>query len=169
MPDFLRTIIDPMKFLLGISFLFIKLTLLPSYNLLLWMGIAIAIDFVTGFTKAIITNVPRNSNGLRRTIIKFLQYGGALTVGVMLAHTAEENHAESLKGIAAYFNDGLVVFIIYIEVTSIFENLVAMDDKSVIATRFYVPVLKFLTAQFKNLPLAQAAAAAEEKSATATL
>jgi len=155
-----------MKPLIGISLMFIKFSLLPNQNLMFWMGVAIVLDFLTGFTKAIYQRVARTSGGMRKTISKFIQYGGALAVGIILAHAAEEKGAESLKGIINYFNDGLVVFIIYIEVTSIFENLVAIDNKSTIARYFYSPMLKLLTAQFKKLPVNQVAEAVAEKPAS---
>lgn len=149
-----------MKLLFGFTLVFIKFTLLPSHNLMFWMGITIALDFLTGFSKAVVLQQARTSNGMRKTVTKFIQYGGALVVGVILAHAAQENAAESIRSTVTYFNDGLVVFIIYIEVTSIFENMVAIDNKSPMSRYFFTPVLKLLTAQFKNLPIVQAVDAA---------
>lgn len=154
-----------MKVLLGFALVFIKFALLPNQNLVFWMGMAITLDFITGFSKAVVLNKARTSNAMRRTVTKFLQYGGALAVGIVLAHTAQENGAESLKGVLAYFNDGLVVFIIYIEVTSIFENLVEMDNTSAMSRYIFTPMLKVLTAQFKKLPIVQAGEALAVKEA----
>lgn len=146
-----------MKTLLFTSLLFIKFALLPNTQLLFWMGIAIGVDFLTGFTKAIILHEARTSSGLRKTITKFLQYGGALAVGVILSHAAEQNKMDAAQKLLGYYNDGLVLFIIYTEVTSIFENLIACDSTSPIARYLFVPAHKILTVQIRNNPVVKAA------------
>lgn len=140
-----------------ISLLSIKFIFLPNQTLLFWMLVAIGIDFITGFSKAVILKEARTSNGLRRTVTKFLQYGGGVAVGVVLNHAAHESNQPGIQDLLSWFNDGLVVFIIYIEVTSIFENLIACDNTSLIAKYFYVPAHKLLTWQITKNPITQAA------------
>lgn len=142
-----------MKALLFSSLIFIKLQFFPSTDLLFWMFIAIVIDFITGVTKAVIQGEARTSNGFRKTITKFLQYGVAIAVSVIMANTAKQNNMDSASHLLFIFNDGLLVFIIYIEVTSIFENLYACDQNTVFSKYFISPVLKILTAQIKNNPI----------------
>lgn len=152
-----------MKSLIAYSgLLFIKLSILPNVNLLLWMGIAIALDFITGFSKAVLLNQNRTSSAMRKTVTKFLQYGGGLAVGTILTQSAEQNQLESAKIILSFFNDALIVFIIYIELTSILENLIAIDDKSIMAQYIFVPLHKLFTFQLKNNPVSQAAAKLED-------
>jgi phage-related holin len=142
-----------MKFLAGGSLLFIKLTVFPAADLLMWMGIAILLDFITGVLKAVVLKQARTSSGYRRTITKFLQYGGALAVGLIISNGAKENNLTSVLPIVKFFNDALVVFILYIELTSVLENISAVDDKSLFSKYFIQPMLKLLTFQIKRNPL----------------
>ena len=146
-----------MKFLFAGSLLFIKIAFFPSMTLLLWMSLAIVVDFVTGLAKALILKQARTSSGYRKTVTKFLQYGGALFVGLALAHTGQGTENEQMKMLLSYLNDGLVIFIIYIEVTSIFENLYACDKSTMISKYFIQPALKILTWQIKNNPIMKGA------------
>lgn len=142
-----------MKLLIGIVFAFIKISLFPSLHLLFWMAAAIAADFVTGVIKAIVLKQARTSSGYRKTITKFLQYGGSLFVGLALSNATKNNVNDQLHLFISYLNDGLVVFIIYIEVTSIFENIYACDKESPLSKYMIAPALKILTWQLKNNPV----------------
>jgi hypothetical protein len=137
---------DPMKFLIYTGLLFIKLQAFPNANLLVYLAIAIALDFVTGVSKSIVKKQARTSTGFRKTIIKMLQYMGVMAVGILLQNAARENNWGG-EGILSYFNDGLIVFMLYIEATSVFENLYACDQKSVISRMIISPIYKLLTAQ----------------------
>ena len=133
-----------------------KTQFMPDAQLLLWMAVVIVLDFITGIAKAVVTKQARTSSGFRKTITKFMQYGGSIAVSIVLNHTAHQNNLVETARILTYLNDGLVIFIIYIEVTSIFENLEACDNKSTFARFFIKPVLKLLTIQIKNNPLTTA-------------
>lgn len=146
-----------MKALIYVPLLFLKVSLLPNASLLIWMAMAMAIDYITGFSKAVVLKQVRTSTGMRRTISKFLQYGGAIAVSVILSQAAEQHKMGDVQHILNLIGDSLVVFIIYIEVTSIFENLIAIDSDSQIAKFFFVPVHRVLTVQIKRNPLTQVA------------
>jgi phage-related holin len=139
-----------------VAMLFLKTLLLPSVNLLLWMSIAIVVDFATGVAKAIVHKKPRTSTGYRGSLTKIIQYIGAITAIIILnsviAITATVNTIDHTV-IAKYLNDGIVIFIIYIEVTSIFENLYACDQTSKFSKFVITPLLKLLTLQLKGTPL----------------
>ena len=124
---------------------FFKLTFLPNMNLLTWVFIAMLIDLITGIRKAAVLGEARTSAGFRKSINKFIQYAGAIVGGVILANTLPKNTA-----IVGYVQDFLLIFIIYIEVTSIFENLYAIDSKSQFAKYFIGPILKLLTFAIKK-------------------
>ncbi|OLY92303.1 Bacteriophage holin family protein [Cnuella takakiae] len=143
--------------LIYVSLLFIKVSILPNTNLLIWMALAMTLDFLTGFSKAVVLNQARTSGCLRKTITKFVQYGGAVAVSVVLSQSAEQHKMQDAMRLASILGDALVVFIIYIEITSIFENLIAIDSESPIAKYFFVPAHKILTAQIKRSPAVQAA------------
>jgi phage-related holin len=140
-----------MKLLFGGALLFIKFSFFPNINLLLWMAVAVVLDFITGIIKAGMKGEARTSMGYRKTLVKAAQYIGAVAAGVILQNVGSMNDAT--KNILAYVNDGLVVFISYIEVTSIFENLYEIDSNTAIAKYFYKPMLSLLTFQIKNNPL----------------
>jgi hypothetical protein len=144
-----------MKTLFVCSLLFIKIQFFPNAQLLLWMTIAVILDLVTGIAKAIVKGEARTSAGYRKTIIKVFQYVGAIAAAVILQNVGSINDAT--KALLSYVNDGLTVFITYIEVTSIFENLYEVDNKTVLSKYFYEPILKILTFQIKNNPLAKQA------------
>lgn len=144
---------NEMKILSIAILLLLKVTFLPSVSLLFYMAIAIILDFVTGIVKAKVLNQVRTSSGYRKSVIKFLQYGGSIAIGLVLANAGEGRTADAFKAMLSYFNDGLILFIIYIEVTSVFENLYAVDNKTLMSRYFIAPVLKILTWQIKNNPV----------------
>jgi hypothetical protein len=145
------------------AFTFIKVAFLPSLPLLLWMGLVIMVNFFTGIAKDVVLQQARTSKGYRETVGKFFQYGGALFVGIALAHAGNGTENDHMKILLSYFNDGLVILIIYIEVTAIFENLHAMDKESQFAKFVIAPALKVLTWQIKNNPVAKAAEQTEKE------
>jgi phage-related holin len=145
-----------MKITAGLTLAFIKLAFFPNSQLLMWMGIAIVLDFITGVAKAVINKEARTSSGYRKTLVKFLQYGTSIAVGVILQNAAKQNNWSGAD-LLSWFNDGLLVFIIYIEVTSIFENAYACDKNSLMSQYLFQPALKLLTFQLKNNPVIQAA------------
>lgn len=132
-----------------------KVSFLPSAPLLFYMGLAILLDFITGIAKAKLLRIARTSKGYRKTVIKFVQYGGALAIGVVLANIGEAPANDLSKVMTAYFNNVLILFVIYIEVTSVFENLYAMDQKTIFSKYFISPMLRILTWQIKNNPIIQ--------------
>lgn len=137
----------------AISLTTIKLLAFPSLPLLSWMVVAIIVDFITGVIKAVMKGEARTSRGYRRTITKFLQYGGSLAIGIILANAARYKDMPAMQQFMGFLNDGMVVFIIYIEVTSIFENIYECDKTSPISKYVIKPLLNLFTFQLKNNPL----------------
>lgn len=157
-----------MKFTSAGIFLFIKFQFFPSTSLLFWMAVAIGLDFITGVAKAASKGQARTSEGYRKTVIKAFQYMGALTAGVILANAGIGTENEHIKSLLMFVNDGLVVFIIFIEITSVFENLVELDKGSMISKYFFTPALRLLTFQIKNNPVAKSAKELPTKDAKVT-
>jgi phage-related holin len=124
---------------------FFKIAFLPDWNLLSWVFIAMMLDLITGVAKAVVMKDARTSTGYRKTVTKFIQYVSAISVGIILANTlpAENN-------IVTYINSALLILLIYIEATSIFENLYAIDSTSPFSRYFIAPVLKLLTLAMKK-------------------
>ena len=118
----------------------------PSYNLLAWVLIAMVLDLITGIVKAVMLHKARRSSGFGKTARKFTQYAGSILVSVILMNTFKQEHP-----VVQYVNDGLLILLIYIETTSIFENLYAIDSSSMFARYFIAPVLRLLTLYMRKL------------------
>jgi phage-related holin len=136
----------------------IKFQFLPAADLFLVFIITIALDFVTGIAKAKTQGLLITSSGYRKTIIKLMQYGGAIAISMLLKYVSLRNAEffESSKYVG-WLTTGLLIFIIFIEVTSILENLTELDKKSPFSRFILQPLYKLLTFQIKNNPLAKAA------------
>jgi len=135
----------------------VQLNIIPNIDLLIVMCGVIIIDFVTGIIKAIIKKQARTSDGYKKTIIKFLQYGGAVVCGILLKYLSLHNsNMVQFATFADYLTDGLVAFIIFIEITSIFENIYAVDTTTPFARYIVKPLLSLFTFQIKNNPIIQA-------------
>ncbi len=153
-----------MKFLFASIFAFIKFAFIPSFDLLIVMACAIGLDLLTGVYKSKRQGIATTSEGFRRTIDKFISYGVAVATSCILVYVSQQKGGEAVKLISGFLNDGLVCFIIYIEVVSIFENLIAINPKAPLAVNFYIPVHKFLTLQIKRTGESIEAAAGESNS-----
>lgn len=152
-----------MKSLFAFTLAFIKIQYLPSFDLLAILFFAMIVDFLTGVWKAKVLGNARTSSGYKQTVTKFMQYAGAIIGGAVLAYMGEQKGGEEWKFVFNWANDGLVFFIIYIEITSVFENLYAIDPNSRISQFFYQPAIKLLTFQFKNNPIIKKADALKEE------
>lgn len=142
----IKNIITPAIITLGLSISnFINIKSIPDAHLLLWLFGVISFDFLTGFTKAKFQKQATNSEALKRTIIKFLQYGGAIVVSVVLSEVLKKQGADAILPYVGYVGNTLVTFIIYIELVSILENLIAIDKKSVLSKKILQPLHKLLT------------------------
>lgn len=136
-----------------LKYLFIStfVIILPPANLLIWLGVTMFLDLVTGIAKAIKKGTPRTSTGYRRTVAKFIQYGGAIAIGVVLANVSGyEKEGDGSQMIYSYFSNSMLLFIIYIEITSILENLVEVSPDSEFTKKFLTPVHKLFSFDFKQ-------------------
>lgn len=136
----------------------IKAQILPSHDLLAIMGMFIILDFVTGIIKAVILGIARTSTGYRRTIIKFMQYGGALLIGMAIKYMSVtyKDFGDTGK-YADWLTSGLLIFIIFIEITSVLENVYAVDKTTPFSKYVISPLLRLLTFQITNNPINKAA------------
>lgn len=139
---------------LAITLLNINLHILPPAHLFWLVGIAITLDFVTGLAKAVTLNQARTSNGYRKTVRKFIQYGGSISVALMLRYllSKQPELSEGMK-YADWLGNGIMIFIVLIECTSIMENMYAIDKTSMFSRYLIKPLLKVLTLQIKNNPI----------------
>jgi phage-related holin len=143
---------------IAFTFLNINFNLVPPVHLFGLMGIAIGLDFITGVAKAVVMQEARTSNGYRKTVKKFIQYGGSIAVTLMIRYLlSKQPELEPGMKYVNWLGNGLMVFIILIEFTSIFENLYAIDKSSMMSKYIIKPMLKILTLQIRNNPINQQA------------
>lgn len=123
---------------------------LPPASLLIWLGLAMGLDLITGVAKAIRNNVPRTSTGFRKTVVKFIQYGGAIAIGIILANVSEFRKDDSSEWIYKYFSNSMLLFMIYIEIKSVFENLIEVSPDSDFTRFFLRPIHDILSVDFSR-------------------
>lgn len=124
---------------------------LPNGRLLIGIFLFLAIDLITGITKASFQGVRRTSKGFRQTLIKFTLYGGTILVGMILLNIIYDKTQEVGKEIAYWLGEGMLLIIIYIEVVSILENLEEIAPDSEFVKYFIRPLRRILTFRYKNL------------------
>lgn len=130
----------------------------PSFNLFGVVLAVMAIDLVTGLTKAKFKKIERTSEGLRKTIVKLMQYIIPIFIFWGAGRFIPE-YKDRLQQASGW----VMMFIIYIEVTSIFENLYEIDKKSIISKFLYKPALKILKFGIENNAVTAAAEKVPEK------
>jgi hypothetical protein len=136
--------------LFKVSVPFLLAIVLPPSGLLIWLGLAMTLDLITGVAKAIRNNVPRTSTGFRQTVVKFIQYGGAIAIGIILANVSEFRKDESSEWIYKYFSNSMLIFMIYIEIKSVFENLIEISPDSDFTRFFLKPIHDLLSVDFSR-------------------
>lgn len=122
--------------------------ILPPSTLLTWLGITMILDLITGVAVAVKKGGPLTSKGFRGTVVKFIQYGGAVGIGIILANVADIQKDEASEAIFKYFSTGLLAFIIFIEVKSILENMIEINPESDFTKFFLNPVHDFISLNF---------------------
>lgn len=125
----------------------------PKWELFVILTVAMLFDFLTGFLKAKFLKINRSSEAFRKTIKKTIQYFMAIIVCLIMINMVR--YDSSIKWImdySDYFQNIIIVFMIYIELVSILENTIAIDKTSNFAKLFIIPLHRLLTAQLKNNP-----------------
>lgn len=117
-----------------------QIVFFPNISLIIWAFIAMGIDFFSGLIKSKFINEKATSGRLKDTVGKYVQYVGAMVLGIILNNTIKQDNQ-----ILEYVNDGLIIFIIYVEVFSIIENLIAIAPDSPITNIVFKPLLNILS------------------------
>ncbi|WP_157097916.1 phage holin family protein [Niabella ginsenosidivorans] len=123
----------------------------PNAPLLVWLLVVFILDFIFGLSKAIFSKLPRTSNNLRKSITKFLQYGGCIIVSMVILNIVSASNETFGRSFAWFFGDVMLYIMIYTEVVSVFENMEAMAPGSTFVKVFVRPVRKVITFQLKQL------------------
>ncbi|MGE9310126.1 phage holin family protein [Niabella sp. CJ426] len=123
----------------------------PDARLLTWLLIVFILDFIFGLLKASFNGIPRTSRGLRKSVIKLLQYGGCIIVSTVILNILYGSGENFGQQFAWIFGDMMLYFMIYIEVVSVMENMEAMAPASFFVRLFVRPVRRIITFRLKNL------------------
>ena len=112
---------------------------------LIWLLIAVMLDLITGVTKTIVKNGVKHitSQGLRMTVIKFIQYGAFLIITHVLVHFTVNGKSVSPLAFIDYWAFSLLILI---EAKSVYENIVAINPK----LDFIKPLIEKISAVIKT-------------------
>ncbi|MGI9190929.1 MAG: phage holin family protein [Chitinophagaceae bacterium] len=139
----------PMLLLAGISFTWFTVEYVPSAMLFFYLLVAMFGDFVTGLLKSWKKGEVTSSEGLRRSITKVLSYGGAILVIMTLVNVVGLVDTTNSYDLAIVIN-GLMGFIVFVELYSICENINQAYPNTPLTIYFIAPVMKFLRGRFEK-------------------
>jgi uncharacterized protein YacL len=145
MKDYLLSNMKPL-FLFAASFLAgVQKYLFDDVEYLKWLIVAVSIDLITGIAKVWLKEGYKavTSKGVRMTVTKFIQYGGFLIITHVLANFTVNGAKASPF---AFVKDWGYILLLLIEVKSVYENLVAIDNRM----DFIKPLIRSLTKQINT-------------------
>ena len=106
-------------------FTFTEKYLFADWEFLKWLSIFMMLDLLTGIAKAIKKKQAVTSYGIRRTVVKALQYGVFLIVMHGLDSFEVKGEKTELFG---WIITGAYSFLMAVEGKSILENIAALDE-----------------------------------------
>ncbi|MEG0697316.1 phage holin family protein [Algoriella sp.] len=126
----------------------------PDWILFIALTFLMAIDFMTGFMKAKFLKVNRSSEAFRKTVKKIIQYCSAIIVVIVILNLMRFDQSNQFfKDYSNWLQNGVIVLMVYIELTSILENAIAIDKTSTFSKVFIIPFHRLLTLQLKSNPM----------------
>jgi len=106
-------------------FTFTEKYLFADWEFLKWLSIFMMLDLLTGIAKAIKKKQAVTSYGIRRTVVKALQYG----VFLIVMHGLDSFEVKGEKTeIFGWIITGAYSFLMAVEGKSILENIAALDE-----------------------------------------
>ena len=107
-------------------FAFTEKYLFADWEFLKWLTVFIMLDLVTGISKAVKKKEVVTSYGIRRTVVKALQYG----IFLIVIHGLDSFEVKGEKTeVFGWIVTGAYSFLMGVEGKSILENIVALDDR----------------------------------------
>jgi|GEM_PF-1676163 len=125
----------------------------PDLHLLIWLGLSMLLDFIFGFTKAVVLRKARTSGALRKTVLKFIQYFGAIIIVFIMMNVVGKSPYSNLVPIVDFLSSAIIILLIYVEVVSVLENLNEIDSTSTLSKMVFKPLHKILTIQIGKFKL----------------
>lgn len=128
----------------------------PKPILLAGLVVMIFIDLLTGINKAKRAGELTTSKGLRKTVDKASTYFNLLVSVFLLVNLLSiSSSTDSFTKIFFLSANGIVMGCVYIELKSVFENLIIINTKdgieNDIAKYLLIPIHSFLILKIKNL------------------
>ncbi|WP_300599393.1 phage holin family protein [Niabella sp.] len=123
----------------------------PNTALLTGLLVVVVLDFICGVAKATLTGTRRSSQGFRKTITKFLQYGGCIIVAMVILNIVYDSGEVFNNSFVWLFGDVMLYIMIYTEVVSVFENMETMAPRSAFVKIFVRPARRIITFQLRQL------------------
>lgn len=129
---------------------FVSKYLFTDISFLKWLAIAMTIDLITGVAKVIKNQGYKavTSSGLRDTIIKFLQYGAFILITHVLCNF--EVGGQKMMTDYPWLSKAAYEFIMLIEIKSVYENIVAIDDRFDVFAKMIKKVVENLPSKYKS-------------------
>lgn len=126
----------------------------PSAMLFFYLLIAMLGDFITGLLKSWKKGKHTSSEGLRRSVTKVLSYIGAILVIMVMVNVIGLVDDGNKYDLAMIIN-GLMGFIVFVELYSMCENISEAYPESPLVKWLIMPIMKFLRGKLENNPLNQ--------------
>ena len=114
---------------------FVEKFVFNDWNYLKFLMVVVALDFITGVTRSWKAGIPITSKGWRDTVSKIIQYSAFLICTHVTIHF--EVDGQPLMPFD-WINDSAYVFLIAIEIKSVYENIVAINGN----LDFLKPIIK---------------------------
>lgn len=122
----------------------------PSVMLFFYLLVAMLGDFITGLLKSWKKGRQTSSEGLRRSVTKVLSYIGAILVIMVMVNVIGLVDDGNKYDLAIIIN-GLMGFIVFVELYSICENISEAYPESPLVKYFLVHIMTFLRGRFDSL------------------
>lgn len=140
----------PLLLLAGISFAWFSIEYVPSLMLFIYLLAAMLVDGITGLLKSWRGNQVSTSKGFQQSVIKVFAYCGSIVMITIMVNVIGLVDDGNKYDLAIVIN-GLMGFIIFIELYSICENISKAYPNSPLTKYFISYIMKFLRGKFESL------------------
>ena len=131
-------------------FSWLTIEYVPSAMLFFYLLVAMLGDFVTGLLKSWKKGQHTSSEGLRRSVTKVLSYMGAILVIMVMVNVIGLVDEGNKYDLAMIIN-GLMGFIVFVELYSICENITEAYPESPLVKYFIIHIMTFLRGRFNSI------------------
>jgi len=142
-------------FLSALTFGILEIHYLPAPGKIALLVIVMLVDLCTGLIRSWKRGHVTTSHGLKQTAIKVGTYA-AIIVAVAAMANVLADITPSVEEYYVYFVTGMVGFLTFVEIYSIFENIYESDPDSCLSVYVCGPALKWMRGYLKkNHPISR--------------